>query len=66
MPLVYTSDWEDGPQGPGFFLMFPKLTATFWDGGPLDALIGRQPLSDHKKKQLEEIVAVLLMMRCRC
>jgi len=63
MPEVVTRDWEDGPMGPGFFLLFPRNVSFFYDGGEMTALL-EEPSAD-KKKGMDELVALIMLMGCQ-
>ncbi|KKN88359.1 hypothetical protein LCGC14_0249220 [marine sediment metagenome] len=62
MPLVVTSDWNDGPMGPGWFVMLPKNTSIFYDGGPMDDLLVGPEGADERKRQ-DELFALIMLMR---
>ena len=62
MPLATIQDWVNGPMGPGFFLLFRKNIDFFYDGGPMDALLGNDDTIKKKEHELNISVATTLLM----
>ena len=66
MPQAETPSCGNGPMGPGFFMLFPAHADIFYDGGPMDALIGDDGKKKRKKKRKEHetdiLIALSLMM----
>lgn len=63
MPLLVTTNWADGPMGPGFFLLFSANTAIFYDGGGFFELIGQRPGDAERQERFGELVALVILMR---
>lgn len=63
MPQIITQDWANGPMGPGFLVMFRRNIPEFFDGGPMDALIGKKDGKVDKQKRRDELFAVMMLMR---
>ena len=64
MPTYVVTDWVNGPMGPGWFVMFPRHRDAWYDGGPMDWK--KEEKRDDIEELDAEILALILMLRCRC
>lgn len=63
--------WTQGPVGPGFFLLFSSYLpeeeeeveeSVVIDGGPMFDRLGKKRQSDNKDRQIDETIALLLLL----
>lgn len=62
MPLATITDWVYGPQGPGFFLLFPAHVDVFYDGGDFHTLLGSDDKDKKKEHESDSLMALSLLM----
>jgi len=63
MPTYTVTDWENGPMGPGFFILFPRHEDRWYDGGIINELIDVDKDDADEERRVGELFALIMLMR---
>jgi len=63
MPTYVVTDWENGPMGPGFFILFPRHDTRWFDGGNFYDYIYEPKKAGDEKEKDDVLFALFMLMR---